>query len=84
MLYGLVDNEKVLATPKTKAICLFCNGNLISRCGAVKVWHWAHTKTDNCDSWYEPETKWHYHWKMSFGKENTERIITKENEKHHS
>jgi hypothetical protein len=28
---------------------------------------WTHYKGKNCDTWYEPESFWHKHWKKNFG-----------------
>jgi competence protein CoiA len=82
MLYGLINNIKTPALPKAKAICSYCNSELDSKCGTLNIWHWADKNKENCDSWHESETDWHYYWKMAFGKDNTEVIITKEKEKH--
>jgi len=82
MIWALVENQKIETIPKTMGNCLLCNEQVFSKCGEVNVWHWAHLKTENCDSWYEPETFWHKHWKLTFGKENTE-IIIKKNAKRH-
>jgi hypothetical protein len=78
MIWALVENEKIEPIPKTKGICPICGGKVFSKCGDVNVWHWAHFKGENCDIWYEPESYWHKHWKMSFGKENAEIRITKD------
>ncbi|WP_443632964.1 competence protein CoiA family protein [Candidatus Marifrigoribacter sp. Uisw_064] len=72
MIWALVENKKIKATPKTRGRCLLCGEEVISKCGDLNVWHWAHMNIENCDSWYEPETFWHVHWKMTFGKENVE------------
>jgi competence CoiA-like predicted nuclease len=82
MLYASLNNEKIEAIPKTKAICTLCEKDVFSKCGEVNVWHWAHLKEENCDKWYEPETQWHKDWKNQFGKELSEIIITKNGEKH--
>ncbi|MCF1751386.1 competence protein CoiA [Mariniradius sediminis] len=82
MIWALVNNEKIEATPGARGTCPICNGKLLSKCGAVIVWHWAHFKDENCDSWYEPESFWHKHWKMTFGKENAEIGIEKEGKRH--
>lgn len=66
MLYAIKNNEKIEALPKTTAVCSLCFKNVISKCGEVNVWHWAHTKLESCDKWYEPETKWHKDWKNKF------------------
>ncbi|MBK9480365.1 MAG: hypothetical protein IPN99_16255 [Bacteroidetes bacterium] len=82
MNYALVDNIKVEPTPKQKAKCICCGKDVISRCGELKIWHWAHTVNENCDSWYEQETQWHRDWKKIFGKNNSEVIFNRNNKKH--
>ncbi len=82
MIWAIVENEKIEAKPGTSGVCPLCEGNVFSKCGEVYVWHWAHYKDKNCDRWYEPETFWHHHWKMTFGKENAE-VVIKTNSKRH-
>ena len=82
MLYALLDNKKVEPTPKKEAMCPLCEKKVISKCGDIKVWHWAHSKGKNCDKWYEPETYWHRNWKLTFGKENCEIKIEKDGSWH--
>jgi len=82
MLYASLNNEKIEAAPKTRAICPLCEKEVFSKCGEVNVWHWAHLKQESCDNWYEPETKWHKDWKNKFGKELSEIIIEKDGIKH--
>lgn len=58
----LASNEngvRVTATPGTIASCPFCGREMISKCGSIKVWHWAH-KQNNVDCRYGAgETEWH-------------------------
>lgn len=82
MQYALVDNIKTSAQPKIKGRCPNCYNEVYSRCGKVKVWHWAHKLSRTCDDWFEPETEWHRNWKLNFGKENTEVIIEKNGKRH--
>lgn len=82
MLFATVNGEKVEAKPKTTGVCPLCEEPVFSKCGEVKVWHWAHYKDESCDSWYEPETEWHKNWKLIFGKENCEIIISKDRVRH--
>jgi competence protein CoiA len=82
MLFAIVDNKKVEASPQTTGICPLCEQPVFSKCGEVNVWHWAHYNNKNCDSWYEPETEWHKAWKLVFGKENSEVIICEGGVKH--
>lgn len=77
MLFAILDGKKVEPIPNTHAKCPACGEKVLSKCGEVKVWHWAHFKGKSCDSWYEPETYWHKYWKLTFGKENSEKKITK-------
>jgi competence protein CoiA len=82
MIWALVENEKIQARPNTEGICPFCRGKVFSKCGQINIWHWAHSKDENCDTWYEPESEWHFNWKMSFGKENTEVKMEKDGKMH--
>lgn len=82
MIWALVENIKIEAIPNTKGTCPLCGGKVFSKCGEVNVWHWTHFKGENCDPWYEPESFWHKHWKMTFGKENAEIGINKDGERH--
>lgn len=82
MLFANVNNEKVEASPKTNGKCPLCEGDVLSKCGEINIWHWAHYKDKSCDSWYEPETEWHKNWKLIFGKENCEIIISKNGGRH--
>lgn len=82
MLFANINGIKSQASPKAKAVCIFCNESMIAKCGKVKTWHWAHKSIDACDSWYEPETEWHRNWKLVFGKEHCEIILIKDGKKH--
>lgn len=82
MFWAIVKNEKIGPQPDLKGVCPACGAAVRSKCGEVYVWHWAHKKGHNCDSWYEPETEWHLDWKMTFGKENSEKVLKKENKVH--
>lgn len=75
MIWAIKNDERIKASPKQKAICELCNQEVISKCGSIKIWHWAHKKKFICDSFGEPETKWHYDWKKMFPEENQEIII---------
>jgi hypothetical protein len=82
MLYATVNGQKVEAQPELKGLCPLCERPVYSKCGEINVWHWAHYVDENCDSWYEQESEWHKNWKLVFGKENSEIIITKDGIKH--
>lgn len=82
MLFASVNGEKVEAIPKTKGVCPLCEKPVFSKCGEVNIWHWAHSKDESCDSWYEPETEWHKNWKLAFGRGNCEIVISKDGIRH--
>lgn len=69
MRYALVNKQKVDPQPKLHGHCPHCNGEVISKCGRTKVWHWAHKSKRVCDPWWENETEWHRAWKDNFPKE---------------
>jgi len=72
MIWAIKNNQRIKATPKQKANCPLCKNEVISKCGKIKIWHWAHKANFNCDSFGEPETKWHLKWKNYFPKEMQE------------
>ena len=84
MKFALVDNLKFEATRGLKGLCPSCGSELIAKCGTVKINHWAHKGTRNCDPWWENETEWHRTWKNNFSTEWQETILTDElnGEKH--
>jgi hypothetical protein len=82
MLFATVNGEKIEATPKITGNCPLCERTVFSKCGEINIWHWAHRKDESCDSWYEPETEWHKNWKLTFGKDNCEIVISKDCIKH--
>lgn len=75
MIWAIKNEERIKAIPKEKAICPLCNQQVISKCGEVKIWHWAHKSNLECDSFKEPETEWHFNWKDLFEKEFQEVVI---------
>jgi hypothetical protein len=82
MLFANVSGQKVEAKPKATASCPLCEQTVFAKCGEINVWHWAHHKAVSCDSWYEPETEWHKKWKLVFGKERCEIVISKDGVRH--
>lgn len=69
MRYADVGGEKLEAQPKLKGTCRNCGGEMVAKCGRVKVWHWSHKSQPPCDPWWESETEWHRNWKDNFPKE---------------
>jgi len=66
MKFALINDDKVEATRGAKGFCPSCGAELIAKCGEVKVNHWAHKGSRNCDPWWENETDWHRLWKGNF------------------
>ena len=69
MKFALVNGLKTEAYPKQEGQCPFCGCSVISKCGQFRIWHWAHRRSECCDSWTEPETEWHRSWKDEFPQE---------------
>ncbi|MGJ8530101.1 competence protein CoiA [Maritalea sp.] len=66
MKFALVNDIRQDPLPKLKGICANCGSEMVSKCGRVKVWHWAHKGREHCDPWWENETQWHRDWKNQF------------------
>lgn len=83
MKYAIVEEVKTSASPGLKGECSFCGSTVISKCGDVNIWHWAHIPKRNCDSWWENETEWHREWKNHFDIRHQEVIhYAEDGEKH--
>ena len=67
--------ERIEATPHSVAKCPLCKTPAISKCGKLKIWHWAHKDLKECDPWSEPESEWHLNWKKKFPLECREVVI---------
>ena len=66
MKFALINGDKAQATKGARGFCPRCGSELIARCGEVKINHWAHQGSRNCDPWWENETDWHRSWKDKF------------------
>jgi len=76
------SEERIYALPGLKAKCPICSEEVIAKCGNINVWHWAHKSNSDCDSFGEPETKWHLNWKKVFPKKWQEVVIKKNGQVH--
>ena len=72
MLAQSITRRRVRALPGKHAFCPSCSAEVLSKCGDLKVWHWAHCRSEDCDSFSEPETAWHIGWKSEFDSDNVE------------
>lgn len=66
MKYANVNGVRKEAEPGLSGICPSCDQPLISKCGEIKIKHWAHKGKRHCDPWWENETEWHRGWKDLF------------------
>jgi hypothetical protein len=74
MKYALVNGDKKEPQPGLKGICESCQSDMLSKCGRVRIPHWAHKSRISCDPWWENETEWHRVWKNHFPMEWQEKI----------
>lgn len=82
--YALVDGKRQEVTGKKQyGICEGCGSKMIGRFGSIKVPHWSHESSDECDKWHEPKTQWHIKWQDKFPKDCQEKIVKDENGKYH-
>jgi competence CoiA-like predicted nuclease len=83
MKYALLFGEKILPEKGMKAECPCCMKEVLSKCGQVNEWHWAHVQKEGCDYFERSETEWHRFHKSKFSKESNEvRFISKSGEIH--
>ena len=66
MKFALVDGKRQEPQPKISGQCIGCGNPVVSKCGEVRVPHWAHKGRIQCDTWWENETEWHRSWKNQF------------------
>jgi len=84
MQYALVNGIRTEPKKGLIGLCTGCNKDVIAKCGQIKVHHWSHKNTKECDSFWEPETPWHREWKNHFPESFREVIFvdTQTNEIH--
>ena len=76
MEFSIVDGQRRVAEPNLKGVCDVCGGETISKCGNIRIHHWAHRRGQNCDPWWENETQWHREWKRRFPEQCREVTVT--------
>jgi competence protein CoiA len=83
MLIALRDNQRIIPTATgQRANCPECNAEVLSKCGEINIWHWAHITTVNCDTWGEPEGEWHLNWKRDLPLDWVEVVMERDECKH--
>ena len=48
-LDGLENGKRIEAMSKITAYCPICQEKCISKCGKIKIWHFAHYSKNVCD-----------------------------------
>jgi hypothetical protein len=78
MLRALVNGVLSIPQKGLKGNCQFCGDVMISKCGELKMHHWAHMIKE-CDEWQiGKETEWHFNWKKTIGLDFAEKRISKD------
>ena len=63
MWFALVEDQLEPPTAtKQRGICPGCGDSVISKCGKLVKWHWAHESGVDCVADSEPMTPWHRLW----------------------
>ncbi len=75
MQFANVDGRRVEARPGSQGQCPLCDREVLSRCGEINAWHWAHKQRRDCDSWAEGESAWHRAWKERFPRQWRELVV---------
>lgn len=47
MKWAIKNELRTEATPWQKAICPLCSGEVTSKCGDIKIWHWGNILSKN-------------------------------------
>jgi hypothetical protein len=66
MKFALINGQRQEAKPNLSGECPSCGHPMVAKCGAVRIWHWAHQGSRACDPWWENESEWHRAWKGQF------------------
>lgn len=66
---NIQGHKKEVSFSGEKAKCLDCLQEVRGHKGKIKIPYWQHTNKKNCDTWYEPITRWHIDWQNKFEKE---------------
>lgn len=74
------DGKRILPVPLIEGLCPMCNGEMVPKCGDVKIWHWAHKSACPYDK--ELETQWHREWKSQFPPDWVEVVVEASDGKH--
>src|SRR2546430_2031996 len=62
MLYARSNGRKIKASPGETGICPECDNRVVTKCGEIRIWHWAHRAHFDWPM-NKGETDWHLAWK---------------------
>jgi flagellar biosynthesis GTPase FlhF len=77
MLFAIRNNQRVKPRKGERATCPCCGSVVIAKCGEQKIWHWAHYKSEECDSWAEMG-EWHLNWQEQFPSDQREIVMNRD------
>ena len=84
----VINND---GSKNTTAYCPCCGKSMVAKAGEMRIPHWAHSKAERCDEWWEPETEWHVEWRNRFldvseavSRVEVEHVLEKDGTKHFS
>jgi len=83
MKFAMVDGVRKEPATGLLGTCAGCGQPTLSKCGQIKVHHWAHKSKLECDPWWENETEWHRKWKGNFPESWQEVVHRAENGEFH-
>lgn len=82
MRYACYDSKRIEPKPGAVGQCQICGNQVKAYCGKINVWHWRHKNLPDCDSFYEPMSKWHKNWQNQFPEEWREVVLERKGVKH--
>ena len=72
MQFATTVNGKKKATPRATGWCPGCSGDLVTKCGEINIWHWAHRPDASCDWDTGKMSEWHIEWQEYFDENKRE------------
>jgi len=72
---NLIDIDDAIHNPVETYLCPFCRGELVVKNGNVRVSHFAHKSTGDCDDYDNDMSEWHRNWQKKFPLKNREVVL---------
>jgi competence CoiA-like predicted nuclease len=76
------EGQRQLAQLGRQGRCPICAEHLTAKSGQIRIWHWVHEATADCDPWAEAESEWHLGWKKHVAPDHAEVVIEKSGGRH--